>query len=240
MSVQSLKDKMREFTEGHASSVSVGPSDLKSSDAKSSGPVSGTVTTKVPEEARNDKFMEAGGNASSAHEALVQTTSFIDEVKVTDDDRNAFLEAITTGGRYERQFSLFNGRLTGTFRCRSVGESDGIIAWVGHLANKGMLASNFEYTSLIRNATLAAQVKSLRGLVNEDFPELDGPLAPTRAGKDGDVTPPGWIDAAAAWGHRPEALTSALHTELQKFERVYWTMVVNAADQNFWNPAASI
>ena len=109
--------------------------------------------------------------------------------------------------------------------------------------NNGKADARIEYLTLMRNAILAAQVKSLRGMVNEDLPELKRPYGPTRVadGDKGDrVEPPGWVAMADSWGNRPEALVTALHNELQLFERRYWAMVMDAGNQNFWNPAASI
>lgn len=245
MSVESLKERMREFTEGRAEHVSISSADVAAAaaeDSKGAGQEpDGTVSVEIPEAAKRDGIMNSGGKAGSAHAGLVSgSASFLDSVEVTAEDRAAFLDAIVTGGRYERSFSLFNGRLTGTFRCRSTAESDGIITWVGHLLNENKLTSNVEYMSAIRNATLAAQVKSLRGLVNEDFPELPAPLAPTRASDGKSVLAPGWIGVADSWYERPEAITTAVYAALQRFEQVYWAMVTNAANQNFWSPATSI
>lgn len=250
MSVESLKDRMRKFASGQSDSISINSADVAHAAAQEDTAgdtdgtpcqgASGTVSAEVPDAARSDGIMNAGRDVGAAHSGLVGGPSYIDKVDVTEEDRAAFLDAIVTGGRYERDFSLFNGRLTGTFRCRSTAESDGIVAWVGHLLNNNKLASNVEYMSTVRNATLAAQVKSLRGLVNEDFPELSGPLAPTRSADGKTVVPPGWVGVADSWYARPEAVTSAVYAALQRFEQVYWAMVVNAANQNFWNPAASI
>ena len=246
MSVESLKEKMREFNEGKVGSVNVTGADLagggQSGDAQSgdaqSGPTKGTVEAPVPDEAKKDVFSDAG-EAANIHRGLV--ASYLeDRIDITDADRDAFIQSIVTGGRYERTFSLFGGKLTGVFRCRKIAESDGIIAWVSHCVNMKKIEARIEYLTMMRNAMLAAQVKSLRGIVSEDFPELPGPYAPTRSEDGKTLNEPGWVSAANAWGERPEALVTALHDELTKFEKRYWTMVVDASNQNFWNPAASI
>lgn len=241
MSADSLKSKMQEFKEGKLSSMKISGEDLSSSAKKPEEEhkaVSGTVVADVPDDAKNDVFNSAG-DATAAHESM--TPSYLqDKIDISDADRAAFLEALVTGGRYERSFSLFGGKLHGVFRCRKIAESDGIISWVGHCINDKKVDARIEYLTLMRNAVLAAQVKSLRGLVNEDFPELQTPYAPTRSADGKELLPPGWVAAAAAWGAKPEALVTALHVELQKFEKRYWTMIADAPNQNFWNPAASI
>ena len=252
MSVETLKEKMKEFTAGKISAVKVTGADLVSDGAapagdgdeaagkngSQSGGQHGTVTTPVPEEAKSDVFAHAGV-ASDLHQGM--TPSFLQEqVDITEEDREAFLRAIVTGGRYERPFTLFGGKLSGVFRCRKIEESDGIIAWLSHCVNNGKADARIEYLTLMRNAVLAAQVKSLRGLVSEDFPELQAPYGPTRSDDGKSVKPPGWVAMAESWGSRPEALVTALHNELQLFEKRYWAMVMDAGNQNFWNPAASI
>jgi len=244
MSAETLKEKMREFEAGKVGSVKVTGADLAAEGAAGSdgaGPTQGTVQADVPEEAKTDAFSHAGATAD-LHQGM--TPSFLqDKVDITEDDREAFLKAIVTGERYERPFSLFGGKLTGTLRCRKIAESDGIIAWLSHCVNKGKADARIEYLTLMRNAMLAAQVKSLRGMVSEDFPELKEPYGPTRVadGDKGDrIVEPGWVAMAESWGGRPEALVTALHNELQLFEKRYWAMVMDAGNQNFWNPAASI
>ena len=244
MSAETLKEKMREFEAGKVGSVKVTGADLAAEGAAGSagaGPTQGTVQADVPEEAKSDVFTHAGAT-SDLHQGM--SPSFLREkVDITEEDRAAFLKAIVTGGRYERPFSLFGGKLTGTFRCRKIAESDGIIAWLSHCVNKGKADARIEYLTLMRNAMLATQVKSLRGMVSEDFPELKEPYGPTRVadGDKGDrIEAPGWVAMAESWGSRPEALVTALHNELQLFEKRYWAMVMDAGNQNFWNPAASI
>lgn len=244
MSAESLKEKMQEFADGKISEVKVTGADLAGDgsadvkDAKAPGGRQGTVTTPVPEEAKTDVFTHAGAT-SDLHQGM--TPSFLqDEVNITEDDRAAFLQAIVTGERYERPFTLFGGKLSGVFRCRKIAESDGIIAWLSHCVNNGKADARIEYLTLMRNAVMAAQVKSLRGIVSEDFPELKGPYGPTRSADGKSVEPPGWVAMAESWGSRPEALVTALHNELQLFEKRYWAMVMDAGNQNFWSPAASI
>lgn len=246
MSAESLKEKMRDFANGSAKSVRITGADLagesagpdRRGESAGAGGTTGTVEADVPKEAKTDVFTEADAT-SEMHRDM--TPSFIDEkIDISEDDRAAFLQAIVTGGRYEREFSLFGGKLRGVFRCRKVQESDGIIAWLSHLVNAKRLDARIEYMTMMRNAILAAQVKSLRGLVNEDFPELVAPYGPARSPDGKEVVEPGWLGVARSWGERPEALVTAIHMELQKFEKRYWAMVMDSGNQNFWNPAPSI
>lgn len=248
MSAETLKEKMREFEAGKIGTVNVSGADLSDKPDGKGEATQGTVTDKVPEEAKKGLFAQAEAVAD-AHKALLP--SYIEEtIDISQEDREAFLQSLVTGGRYERTFSLFGGRLTGVFRSRTNAESDGIVAWLSDRVNRGKVDARVEYLTLVRNAALASQVKSLRGLISEDYEELAQPLAPIRktvkkTDKDGkdvydvEVTEPGWLAAAEAWGKRPEALVTAIHVELQKFEKRYWAMIKEAPNQNFWNPAAS-
>ena len=246
MSAETLKEKMREFEAGKVGSVKVTGADLAADGGTSEagkeggGPTQGTVQADVPKEATEDAFSHAGATAD-LHQGMIPT--FLqNKIDITEEDREAFLRAIVSGDRYERPFSLFGGKLSGVFRCRSIAESDGIIAWLSYCVNHGKADARIEYLTLMRNAILATQVKSLRGMVSEDFPELKEPYGPTRVadGDKGDrIVEPGWVAMAKSWGNRPEALVTAIHNELQMFERRYWAMVMDAGNQNFWNPAAS-
>lgn len=241
MSAETLKEKMREFAAGKVGSVNVTGADLApdGQDAKTEdGPKAGTVAADVPKEAKSDPFAEAGAAADIHHDMVPTYTA--DKIDITEEDRNAFLRALVTGDRYERPFSLFGGRLTGVMRCRSIAESDGIIAWLSHCVNEKKVDLRVNYMTFMRNALLAAQVKSLRGMISEDFPELPTPYGPTRSADGKAVTEPGWVELADSWGKRSEALVTALHSELQRFEQRYWAMIMDANNQNFWSPAASI
>lgn len=238
MSAESLKEKMREFADGKTGSVNITGADLAPESDSKHEATKGTVEAPVPEEAKDDVFADANA-MSDLHRGM--TPSFIqDKIDITEEDRDAFLRALVTGDRYERTASLFGGRLKVVFRCRKIAESDGIIAWLTHCINSKKVDARIDYLTLMRDALLAAQVKSLRGLINEDFPELKAPYGPVRSKGGEDLEAPAWVDAANAWGERPEALVTALHNELQLFEQRYWAMVMDAGNQNFWNPAASI
>ena len=238
MSAESLKEKMKEFADGKTGAVKITGADLSNDGGGRHEATKGTVETPVPQAAKDDTFAEAG-SATDLHRDIAP--SFVREtVDITDEDREAFLQALVAGGRYERSFSLFGGRLRGVFRCRKIAESDGIIAWLTQRINDKAIDTRPEYLTLLRNAVLAMQVKSLRGLINEDFPEAPAPYAPTRSADGKTVDAPAWVPMAEAWGERPEALVAALHNELQLFEQRYWAMVMDAGNQNFWKPAASI
>ena len=217
--------------------------------------VTGDVKASVPKIANSDPLVNAAvGDVGSTvanvaadtgqifSDSLVQPPEheeYTEKVVLTEAERDAFLDALLSGKRYVQKFSLYNGRITGKLRCRSLVESEAVAAWMAGLLTGGAPITALEYAIKVRNALLAAQVLELNGT---RYPELQAPLYPV---KNGDaITPPGWIAAADAWskntdGKTPEAVVAAVYEELRTFERKYWTMVVHARDQNFWQPVES-
>lgn len=218
-----------------------------SSDAPAKvAPVTGEIKAQVPLVADADPLINDASDGESqgiaegmAAQGKVPTLSALtdEEVTLTEEEREAFLEALISGKRYERRFSLFGGRVKGKLRCRSTDESEAIAAWMNSGLREGKYATQLEYAVGIRNAMLAAQVADLNGT---KYAELQQPLYRTRTGDK--TENPGWLKQADLWSADPaipEALVAAVYEELKLFERKYWTMVMHANDQNFWHPAES-
>lgn len=155
-------------------------------------------------------------------------------VTVTPADREAFLDALITGKRFQREFELFGGKTMLKLRARTQVESQAIIARLKWELDHGLLDTQLDYTVRLRSMLLAAQVEEFDGTAYEPMAE---PLRRTE-GADG-VKEPGWIAQADKWHEMNEATASIAHKVLQEFEAKYWTMIESAGDQNFWNPAAS-
>lgn len=214
------------------------------------GPVSGPVKAFVPKAANADVMLATGGSASklgnsiaeqgtaasSAGSDIANSESLFttEEITIEDKDREAFISSLLTGDRFIRQFSLFGGAVSGKLRCRSAKESEAIAAWVNKGIKDGRYASTLEYSVGVRNALLAAQVMELNGVA---YAELETPLLATSS--KGVVTEPGWLASADAWSDKPEPLVAGVYDELRLFEKMYWTLVAHASDQNFWHPVES-
>lgn len=213
-------------------------------------PVKGDVTVDVPASVDVDKdplirgaerasIVGKGVSAEAVGNVFDSLFNSDDRaaVTLTQADRDAFIAALVSGGRYTRPFSLFNGAVYGVLRCRALGESEGIHAWTNLGLRTGRYTTPQDYSGALRDTLLTAQVQSLHGVT---FPEMAAPLGPV-AGTDTklwtDVTPPAWVPQVDTWRRMPEAIVSALYDELKMFERRYWTMISHATDQNFWNPA---
>lgn len=245
-----LKDKLREMgAQGQkvAFTSEPHPNEVPKPVA---GPVKGDIKATVPKIANSDPLLESSAHAvgaevnkdlsgvgSTASGNLAPSPDELfteEEVTLTDEERAAFLDALVTGARYERKFSLFDGRIKGRLRCRSTEESQAVAAWMNMGIRENRFKAPLDYAVEMRNILLAAQVMDLNG---RRFPALAEPLYRTQKGEE--VTEPGWLDQARLWSKEPEPVVAAVYEELRMFERKYWTMVVHAKDQNFWHPAES-
>lgn len=246
-----LKDKLRN-TQAAPGRVVFGSGPAAAEDSKPIGVATeGDVKATVPLAANDDTLLnraegsvgqklgadvvgktgdQATGNLTPSPDDLFTT----EEVVLTEDERNTFLDALVSGTRYERRFSLYDGRVKGRLRNRSTEESEAIAAWMNHGVRESKYKSALEYALVMRNALLASQVMELNGV---RYPELPTPLFRTQTGDK--IEDPAWPKVADTWSKQPEPVVAAVYEELRTFERKYWTMVVHARDQNFWHPAES-
>lgn len=207
-------------------------------------PVVGDTKANVPVAADKDVLLNSGSEVAGkrvtesmkeADPTALAPDGFLDEqVTLTPDERDAFLDAVISGKRYEQPFSIYGGAVSGVFRSRSTLESEGIAAMLNQGIREARFGSTLEYSITIRNSLLAAQVKSLNGT---SYTEMEQPYVRTVSG---DVTTePGWLKQQQLWGSMSEPVLAALYEELKLFERKYWTMIAHSRDQNFWHPAES-
>lgn len=260
---EQLKEKLRVIESGLVDNdgkpvreVTLSSSDFASNAAnredggKNYAPVSGEVKAAVPKAANADAMVATGATASSVTEKMVEgapASSVVgaeiadsgslfttEEITIKEEDREAFIAAIISGKRFVRPFSVFGGAVTGKIRCRSSKESEAIAAWINKGLKEGRYASSLEYAVGVRNSLLAAQIMELNGVA---YAELESPLMCTAS--KGVVEDPGWLASADAWSNMPEPVVAAVYDELRLFEKLYWTLVGHAADQNFWHPAES-
>jgi hypothetical protein len=243
-----LKDKLRAAAQG--GNVQLGSADITGTpvDRQPIKPVSGPVDAAVPVAASKDVLLNQAANTETATALsdtaertsltasgnLVQDTAEFtaEQITITDDDREAFLDALIGGKRFYRPFSLFGGRVTGEFRCRTAKESEALAEWMNAGIREKRYAAAFDYSIDLRNALLATQVNLLQGTA---YAELMAPLLRTQTGSE--TVQPGWLEQAAHWSTQPEALINGVYEELRLFEKRYWTMVMHARNQDFWQPA---
>ena len=155
-------------------------------------------------------------------------------VVVSKQNKEDFLNAIITGDRYTEEVTLFGGKLFVRLRCRSVDETKAIMSYLRHEMAAGNVKSDLEYTSTLRTLMIIAQVQEINGV---EYPEMEKPLYFTE--KDDKEVPPAWAAKIESWEKKPEAIQSAIGVALSEFEGRYWKMIEASADVNFWNPGES-
>ncbi len=160
--------------------------------------------------------------------------SDIDGVVVTDDDKNAFIDALVTGKRYKSSVVMFGGRLLLKMRARTVGESEAIDSYLRRCVVSGRIKVGVEYSDLMRLCLLVSDVEQLG---DEQYPEMEKPLIAV-SGPDGVKDPP-WIKMLDVWRSKPEGLINAILPEVFKFEVKYAEMVKRGIDGNFWRTGES-
>ena len=158
-----------------------------------------------------------------------------DDLKISPDEKAAFIDAMITGERYKQTFRLFGGRVTVTLRSRTAAETHAMYAYIRHVLSKNGPENMSAVEGDMAYVPLVAQVAELNGTA---FPEMKEPLMFTES--DGKEVAPGWYGDFKAWKAKPEGLTSALISCVQLFEYKYWTMTREAANKNFWSSDTSI
>jgi hypothetical protein len=222
-----------------------------------------TTVAKVPDEASKDPSMKMSETTSTEKLQEVQQQAdlgrgpdelanemydgddsepeFEDEkVELTPADKDAFVDAMVTGGRYERPFELFGGRVMGVFRSRTSAESLAILKELARQWTIRKFMSESEYSTMLRWGMLKAHLKELNGV---QYAEMKEPLtAQSTVEADGKevVKEPEWFkEMHAQFGSKDEGLYTAVYREVRTFEKKYWALVAHAKDQNFWKPSQS-
>lgn len=203
----------------------------------------GDINVTVPADDIKDRITESPehGNIVPADERnaplLDGSDGFDDdlEIVITDTDRDTFLDAVVKHTRFTQDFTIYGGRITGTLRSRTQAETRAIISQLQREIRSGSIAVDADYTVRLRSMLLAAQVASVDDV---DYVELAQPLNPVKDA-DGNIADPGWLKQAAEWESADEWYVTAIYDVLRKFEAKYWTMVSNAANQDFWRPVTS-
>lgn len=253
----SAKDRIKEELDG-GGSVSANdfasftpnkPKEGEEAEAPKADALEEDSVLDVVDEAKQAPAETAGNSGKDAQTTLAKKMDRLsdlfdfkldDKVTLTPTEKTLFLESIVTGGRFELPFSIFNGKLTGTFRSRNNRESDAQLAELQRRCMVGDIVTDAEYVSAFRSCSLRFQLSYLRGS------EMETPSEPlvhqTVFDEKGEAQSmePTWFDEGVnLFKDEPDGVVAALYKQLLIFERKYWTMVKNAENQNFWNPEDS-
>ena len=127
-------------------------------------------------------------------------------VEITPAEKNAFLEALVTGDRYQQPFTLFAGRITGLLENRTQSESSAIIAQLNRKVRDGRITNVMEYSGRLRSMLLAAQVRMLK---DNAYEQLARPLMATVKSPT-EVVAPAWLPQVDIWAEMGDAITTAI------------------------------
>lgn len=152
------------------------------------------------------------------------------DITITAQDKISFIDAIVNNKRYERDYSLFGGKVNLTIRSLTSEEVQALSVWI---LKHGTSDPTWQITGSYRKYLLAAQVARYNGI---EMPPLEQPLFDTLE-KDGKtVRQVGWIDRGKFWDDKPSGIISAISACLSDFDVRYTTLCKKAEDSNFWNP----
>ena len=209
--------------------------------------VTESASTAADRLEENQQQAELGKTPDEASAELYdgKESEFTDEkVELTPEDKDAFIDAMVAGTRFERPFELFGGRVRGIFRSRTSAESVAILKELGRqwVARKYMTES--EYSTLLRWSMIKAQLKELNGVQYAEMQEPLSAMSRARKSDNGSISEeieaPAWFDEMQVqFGSKDEGLYTAVYREAREFERKYWALVSHAKDQNFWKPSQS-
>ena len=161
-------------------------------------------------------------------------------IVVTAADKKRFQDCFVDGIRFTREFSVCGGKFKGVFRSRKVAESRAILTELTRMAVAGN-HSAADYANNCRHALLHCQIAELNGVVKPEFKKPYKAVEKVDVvAKTVEVIPPAWnLEMEVVYGEMGEGPQNILYAELKTFEKIYWTMVRSAKDQDFWRPEDS-
>ena len=152
------------------------------------------------------------------------------DVKISYEDKIAFIDAIAENKRFTKSYSLFGGKVKFTLRSLTSDEVNAIAAWTAKIGTKdsaGLVSGRY------RKYLLSAHVAMMNGV---EMPPLEEPLY-ERLESDGKTTAqPGWIKRCDYWDGMGFGQFQAIAKCVSEFDELYSVLCSKAEDSNFWNP----
>jgi len=171
----------------------------------------------------------------------------LEEVEVSAEDKQRFVDSITSleEKRFTKEFSIFGDNFIVIFKNRTVNEGRAILTEINRFMRTrserqldDMTVLSLDYPTLLKMAMLRFQLVSVNGM---SIPEVNPEdLNSTFDFEKGKPSTPKWIiEMDKLFGKYQEGLLNALFDRLMEFESIYWTLIKNANNTNFWNPEES-
>ena len=152
------------------------------------------------------------------------------DIVITADDKAAVIDSVVNNTRFERDYSLFGGKLTVTIRSLTADETNALAAWA---FKKAVDDPTWHMSGRGRKHLLAAQVAKFNGTV---IPPLKEPLFSTLESDGKTVKAPGWAESTSFWDDKGTAVVDSVMNCIADFDRKYSTLCKKAEDENFWAP----
>lgn len=195
------------------------------------------VLTQAGDDKYGDKAIEDDMIRSDSADDIFGVVDDTGPVTVTAADKRRFTDAFVDGKRFTREFELCGGAIKGVFRSRKTGETRAILEELIRQAivhNHSMV----EHAAKIRHALLHCQLAEFKGVSRK---ELEAPLKAVekidKVNKTVEIIPPDWSEEMEIiCNDMGEGLVNSLYRELKIFEKVYWILVKNSSNQDFWHP----
>ena len=218
--------------------------DAKSDTAQNDAPEAASAadrpqTTDKPQETEKQESLFADGNLHQPAEidrvevsvgSVVGLGTQVKSIVITPKDKLDFIESMINNTRFERQYTLFGGKIRLTVRSLTSEEVQALAAWI---LKQGTSEPEAQLAGRYRKYLLAAMVSKFNDV---EMPPLEQPLFETLALDGKTVKKPGWLDRCAFWDEKSIGIVQALIGCLNDFDRVYSTLCSKASDENFWNP----
>lgn len=97
---------------------------------------------------------------------------------ISEEDKTRFLDALMQGKPYQETFTLLNGQLTATVRCKTRREDEFINAQIFRDTSVRRIRSQTDYTNAINYYSLAFQLVELQGQALPSIELPDNPYDP--------------------------------------------------------------
>ena len=152
------------------------------------------------------------------------------DVVITVEDKVAFIDSVVNNTRFEKDYSLFGGKLRVTIRSVTADETNALAAWA---FKKAVDDPTWHMSGRGRKYLLSAQVARFNGV---DIPPLGQPLFSTLEGDGKTVKEPGWVESSSFWDDKSAAVVDAVMRCISDFDLRYSTLCKKAEDENFWAP----
>ena len=217
-----LEDKLEKFKETGV--VELNSSDMFTStaevnnDEREPDALSKSTTVSEEEAEHTDVLLESGSERVNPLDLKV-------DIVITPENKENFINSVIYNKPFEATYTIF-GNITVSYRSRTQKDTSNIFRFIGKQFADKKIGTQAEYTEEVRKMLLACQLTEFNGV---EFSPITDYSADSKE----------LLDRLKSIEELNDGVVTALYTKLVEFESIYWAMVNNASNQNFWNPVES-